>query len=591
MSNPHDGQNQPPFVPGDDGPYGQPSGNPAPPPMSSPYGAPLGNSGSNSGGSAQRQPPRFPDLNQPAPPQQQPQQPWQPQGPPQPPASHLPTGVHQGLPPFVSPTDQGATIPPTPGLWGSRDPNNFAPPQFAYNPDQPLSVPPPVAAPPPKDRKRLVIAVSAAVAVLAAVGVGAAMMLNKDDSPKPAATAGPTGGPMSSDSRTQVPSTAPVWSVPAATDQSAKSVVGSWLVDGHAVVRGDAGALHSFDAQSGQPQWTYTVPDQGSVICAMSQFAIRKIGVVQYGPKDNCNNLAAIDTDSGKAVWSLPVPGGSGASVSSGGDVVEASAGTTVTLWNAADGKKLWDADLGKANPPCKLNQSNVKGAVVILIADCGKGATVLAKDAHNGKDLWQAPLPPDGLNGAQITIVSAAYPTIVHVEAPAGAQPFDRYYTFESTKGTAMPPLDGVGAFGKLDLTVGSDSRQQIPHMQGNTLIAATAAKDPATGGPPQAGVVAVDLNSAKVLWQAPATFGNPVAITSLDAGRVTVFDGGDASHPPRLLAFATPNGSPLISGIDTTLGPDWTGPATAYLTGNRLILLPGAPEKGLSLMAFGFK
>src|SRR5882757_5400367 len=98
MSTPRDGHEPNPFAPrpDDENSSGQQSSHPAPPPMSSPYGAPLSNSESNSGGSAQRQPPRFPQLNQPAS------------------GADPASGARQGPPPFVSPSDDplAATIPP-----------------------------------------------------------------------------------------------------------------------------------------------------------------------------------------------------------------------------------------------------------------------------------------------------------------------------------------------------------------------------------------------------------------------------------------------------------------------------------------------
>jgi hypothetical protein len=315
------------------------------------------------------------------------------------------------------------------------------------------------------------------------------------------------------------------------------------------------------------------------------------MGLVQYGPNGNCNTVAVIGTDDGKAVWTAPVgtaPGAAAGTVpqtSFGGDVTAGQAGTSVTVWSATDGKQLWTTDLAQAKPACQLEQLGVKGAYVTLVEDCGAGPVVTMKDSHTGNNLWQTPLPPDGLNGAQITLVQAAFPTIVHV-ASQGGQPVDRYYSLDP-KGKLQPAVNGTGDYGQLNLNVGPQGQQHpLAHLQENVLIAPTADKDTT------ASLVAFDLTSGGKLWQAPATTSGPVTIAAVAADKVTVFDGGSAGSPARLLAYATAGGAPVASGISGTLGTDWSGPAAAaYIAGDRLIVVPAAPEKGADVLAFALK
>ena len=132
------------------------------------------------------------------------------------------------------------------------------------------------------------------------------------------------------------------------------------------------------------------------------------------------------------------------------------------------------------------------------LIQDCGAGPVVTAKDSHSGHDLWTTPLPPDGLNGAQITLVQAAFPTMVHV-ASQGAQPIDRYYSFDTT-GKAQAAIPGTGDFGTLDMNVGARGQQHpVRHIQDTTLVVPTA------DGDTSASLVAFDLKSGNKLWQTP--------------------------------------------------------------------------------------
>lgn len=487
-------------------------------------------------------------------------------------------------PPFEQRSSQGIS-----SGWGTGSGSErFAPPppQFSYRPE--MQPPPPPPAPPASDNRRKVIigAVAAVVVVGAAVGVGTMMM--GGSSTKQSTTGGPTVS-MGQDSHTTAPadkSVAAAWSVQAGGD--ATTVVGSWLVDNKSIVRGDTGALKAYEAESGKSLWTFPAPGQGSTICGMSQLAIRKLGLVQSGPSGSCDTVTAVNTDSGKQVWTAAVaapPGSAPGTVpltSFGGDVAAGQAGTSVTVWSAADGHQLWSADLAKANPACRLEQLGVKGAYVTLVEDCGAGPVVAARDSHSGKELWHTPLPPDGLNGAQVTLVQAAFPTIVHV-ASQGAQPLDKYYSFD-TKGKAQATISGTGDFGALDLNTGPQGQQHpLPHVQDTTLVAPTADKDT------NAGLVAFDLGSGNKLWQIPAVKSGPVTIAGLDANKVTIFDGGTTDSPARLLAYATKGGAPVASGISGTLGTDWSGPAAAaYVAGDRLIVLPASPEKGADVLAF---
>ncbi|MBS2551953.1 PQQ-binding-like beta-propeller repeat protein [Catenulispora sp. NL8] len=589
MSTPQDeqGGRPNPFSPPpqDEAPYDS-SPPPAPPMMHSPYRPDEQLPGQEP---QRRQPPRFPALHH---------GPGHGQGPEQPPAPQAPQQQvpqqqqqqQQAPPPFEQRASQSSASGWGTGATGAAGGGNqpyIQPPQFSYRPEM-QPAPPPPAPPAGNDRRKMLIGVSAAV-VLVIAAVGAGVSVFGGGSSKQPATAGGLG----QDSRSGSSATSAAdksvpaaWSAPAAGD--AATVVGSWLVDNHSIVRGDTGAVKAYDSESGKALWTFPVPGQGSSICAMSQLAIRKIGLVQYGPDGNCDTIAAVGTDDGKPVWTQPLavapgaPAGTVPLMSFGGDVVAGQAGTSVTVWGAADGKQLWTSDLSKLKPACRLEQLGVKGAYVTLIQDCGAGPVVTMKDSHKGTDLWSTPLPPDGLNGAQITLVQAAFPTIVHVASPGG-QPVDRYYSFDP-KGKAQAPINGSGDFGALDLNVGPQGQQHpLPHIQDNTFVAPTADKDPT------ASLVAFDLVSGNKLWQGAATPSGPVTIAAVDPNKVTVFDGGAADAPARLLAFATKDGSPMASGISGTLGTDWSGPAAAaYIAGDRLIVLPAAPEKNADVLAF---
>ncbi|GAA1982524.1 PQQ-binding-like beta-propeller repeat protein [Catenulispora subtropica] len=547
--------------------------------MGSPYGAPLSNNAGNSGGSMPQQPP-------------QPRPPVPPQGGPV-------WGPGQTPPPFGSPDGRSSnlTIPPAPSTrdWGNTSAGFAPPPQFSYNPDQPLMTPPPSVPPPKKSRKRLVIAVSSAVVVAAAAVTGGVILMSHDDSDKPAVT----GGPLTTDTHTsdapRPPSADPVWKAEANTDPNAKTTLGSWLTDSNSVIRGDTTGLQSYDIKTGKELWTFA-PNQGETLCEMSRVARSKVGVLRYGQNGNCTSVAAIDTGSGKPLWTATIPGGGpdNSSISLTDGLVSGTGGNLLTVWNAADGKKLWDADLAKANPTCRLIQAAVRGTSAAVLADCGKGATVLMKDGHTGADQWQTPLPPAPAPDAHYTLVQAASPAVVHIEATQqGSTPADQYVAL-SDKGQIQSTFNGTGPFGQLEPRLGPEGKQaQVAHMQGNILVEPTTATDPATGKPSASGLVAIDTATGKQLWQSPAMNGSPVAIVALDPDTTVVLDGGNTKAGPgaRLLAFSTMSGTAKTSPIPDPLGPDWAGTSAAYLVGDRLVVVPAQPTKGASMVAFEVK
>ncbi|GAA2040928.1 hypothetical protein GCM10009839_49010 [Catenulispora yoronensis] len=503
-------------------------------------------------------------------------------------------------PPFVQqpgPTSTGTTIPPvapTGQEWGARNETFFLPPQFSYNPDQKLPDPPTLVEP-KRSRKRLIMAITGAVVLLAGAAGGVWVVTSHSKSDNRSGT-DTTGGTLIPDEHTASPAAAglkPAWQAKAdGLGPDAKTVVGTWLADGHTIVRGDATGLQAYDAETGNALWTYSVPDQGSKICDMSRQANQKIGVVRYGPSGGCTTIAAIDTGTGKALWTTQIPGGTkNPALSATDGAVAATAGTMLTVWNAADGKKLWDLDLSVSTPVCRMIQAEVQDTIAALLADCGKGPEVLMKAVTTGADLWQAPIPPDNVPVAQYTLVRATAPTIVHVEAtPDGAAPVDHYYTIND-RGLIQSTIEGIGPFGTLDPRVGpAHQTHQAAYVAGTTLILPTAAKN-AAGAAPAAGLVAFDYVSGKQLWQTDPMDGAPVAIVSMDETQTVVYDSGNSKTGPgaHLVALKTVGGATAAAPLKDAIGHDVSGPVTAYLAGDRLVVVPATPQKGAAILAYG--
>ncbi len=123
----------------------------------------------------------------------------------------------------------------------------------------------------------------------------------------------------------------PVWQAP--YDQgSNERASGSWGLDG-TVVRARFDGLIAYDVATGHQRWTFPVPGQ-QVLCGMSRHLAGGVGLVAYALENQtCDQVAAIDTTTGRQLWTRKLTG-SGLPSSLTADVFDV-AGQTALLRTA----------------------------------------------------------------------------------------------------------------------------------------------------------------------------------------------------------------------------------------------------------------
>ncbi|AUY52360.1 PQQ-binding-like beta-propeller repeat protein [Streptomyces sp. CB01881] len=98
----------------------------------------------------------------------------------------------------------------------------------------------------------------------------------------------------------------PAWEAPGRPGKR-RDALGSWCVHG-LVVRGTLEGLHTFEAETGRPGWSWTVPRRG-VLAAMSERVVDGVGLVVHADEDDGRltgiTVTAFEVRSGDALWSF----------------------------------------------------------------------------------------------------------------------------------------------------------------------------------------------------------------------------------------------------------------------------------------------
>ncbi|MFF4254386.1 PQQ-binding-like beta-propeller repeat protein [Streptomyces sp. NPDC001663] len=323
-------------------------------------------------GPPQDQPPQQPGFGAPQQPGYgYPQAPGAPQTPPPPPPQQpgygYPQAPPQGQPPQAPPTPPGYGYPgQQPNPYGQQPPNPYGQ-QPGYGYQQPTVPLQPQAGQPAGGRKmnaQLVIIVAAVVAIALIVGGGIwyASSGKGDDKKDPElSSAGPTGGGddksdtggTSSKGEEKVPantSSEVLFQVPEPKVDDSTVVSGSWLTD-KAYVKSGVAEINGYDPDKGTKLWTIKLP--GPVCEASDHTTADNRTAIVFQPKmppknssAGCSQVAAIDLDAGKKLWTKTVNSGDRPigldNVTVSGDTVAVGSTSGGAAWDITSGKSLW---------------------------------------------------------------------------------------------------------------------------------------------------------------------------------------------------------------------------------------------------------
>ncbi|MFE5816473.1 PQQ-binding-like beta-propeller repeat protein [Streptomyces sp. NPDC056479] len=337
-------------------------------------------------------------------PQQPPAQP--PQGPPTPPsqpgygypqAPQAPQGAPQATPPgYGYPTQQPAPYGQPQNPYGQPQNPYTQPPGYGY-PQQTVPMHPQpgqAAGGGGRSSSQLAVIVAAAVVVIALIiggGVWYAQLGDEGGKDDTAGSSGGTGGggddqgdggfdaPDGTEKAPGNPSSQVLFQVPSpdVDDDTSIVVSGSWLT-GKAYVKSGVAEIVGYDPDKGTKLWSVKLP--GPVCQAARHISEDGVTAVAFEPamptKDKpshgCTQVAAIDLDAGKKLWTKSAQNEDGQirydNITLSGGTVAAGGTSGGAAWDLASGKPLW---IPKANDSC-YDLGYAGGPKMVAVRKCG---------------------------------------------------------------------------------------------------------------------------------------------------------------------------------------------------------------------------
>jgi len=350
----------------------------------------------------------------------------------------------------------------------------------------------------------------------------------------------------------------PASAAPSGADDT---LVGGWLL-GDAVVRADSSGVHAYALADGKPTWAVAPPAEGAAACGLSPTVnATGLGAVlfrpQADPKSPCTLLAAVDTKTGKTVWTKTLSDAKdayGAHVAVTADKVIAVGDDKAAAWAAADGKDLWQ--YGGQGKFCTLS-GNASGGTVLLHSSCADSTPVdqaVALNAADGKLKWWR-----GLNNQPKTVtVLSAEPAVVLTTGDKPAD--DRVFGWGATGDPAAEiPVSVEG--GRLDVGHGTFDATPGVFFQDHTMVTTVT---PAEDGPST--VTAYDLATGKALWKTRVSEKGKARAVGFDNGAMLLAVDERLDQPAHLSRFAATGGQETAGGAY----PQGTG---SLLTSGRVL------------------
>ncbi|MEU1529891.1 PQQ-binding-like beta-propeller repeat protein [Streptomyces fagopyri] len=347
--------------------------------------------------------------------------------------------------------------------------------------------------------------IALALAVLAAAGGAAAVLLEQEGTATSA-----------SEKLTQV------WQIPAPAADDA--LIGSWLTDKLLIRASSRGGLQAYDLTDGKQAWNAAnltgSAGRGTVPCAMSPtLSAHGIGTVAFGKDGStCTWLAAVKASTGKILWSTPLtnakhPTAATTSTYLQGDVATIVGENFLGGVDIRTGSRVWSY---KARGHyCNAYDWGTNGTVLVddFCLDQKSRFTLTAFDGRTGKTIWRKAESAH----SDVTQVLSGSPLVAAVHT--ARQDVVRVL---GTTGTGRKL-----AVGDDELTTGNDSgADHSARLYGNVLVTPASASgtavidgfDTATGArlwTHRSAALAIPASGADDKVYAVTTSGSPQLIT----------------------------------------------------------------------------
>ncbi|MET9290656.1 PQQ-binding-like beta-propeller repeat protein [Streptomyces sp. NPDC003077] len=437
-------------------------------------------------------------------------------------------------------------------------------------PQAPVPIPVPAPAPKKKSKASLVILMVVALLVLVGAGGGTWYLLSGNDG--------------------QV-----LWSIEAQTKQGAlveAQTRGTWFA-GNAVVQTLRDGLKAYDRDTGRQLWATALPGDAQSTCSAPELSTGNIGMVAYGVKQGCNQVAAFDLTTGKELWHKGFK--KGIQIARTGDVAVIFGEKDITALNARTGRLAWD-------PKAAVTEDcgpgvYTGGPALIRYRSCGSH-TVIGKwwsevssiDPSTGKVKWTYRLESgepgeEPLFSSSPEIISTSPVVLLH---DTGYKQTTRLLALDDATGKVRSTLAG-GPPAKYVRSHEESGPWPEAVTVGSTFLLS------ALDGDDKGIIAAYDLDSGKLLWKTkpgpkqkffplPAAPGGPLQAYLTNRG-------GDLN--PQLVEFAKDGTMRTVVEYPTDVDKRMSISAQPYVNRGRLFItcadtrLTFGDEKAYSLVA----
>ncbi|MFD6919828.1 PQQ-binding-like beta-propeller repeat protein [Streptomyces sp. NPDC059944] len=403
-----------------------------------------------------------PPPPQTAPPAAPPQQPY---GYPQTPPPAQPGYGYPGQPqpPY------GAPGQPQPPYGAPAQPGPYGYPQQQTMPMQPQA--PQKGSGGGKFNAQLVIIVAAVVVVALIIGGGVLYANGKNDDKKTSAdSGGGTGGKggdgkgtggTSSNGQEKVPAStasSPLFQIPAPAipkDDTSVTTVGSWLTD-KVYAKSGVAEINGYDPDSGAKTWTIKLP--GPVCQASRHTTDSDRTAIIYEPamptkaepSHGCSQLAAIDLDAGKKLWTRTIKSGDQPinldNVTVSGNTVAAGSTSGGGAFDISTAKVLWAP---KSADSC-YDSGYGGGAKLVAVRKCGAYGSsrqlhIQTIDPKTGKVISEYKMSP----GIEYASVVSTDPLVVAADVGDSAgdgSGISDFFSIDNKTGTLRTKISAPG-------------------------------------------------------------------------------------------------------------------------------------------------
>ncbi|MEW2163952.1 PQQ-binding-like beta-propeller repeat protein [Streptomyces sp. NPDC007084] len=405
-----------------------------------------------------------------APPAAPPQQPY---GYPQTPPPAQPGYGYPGQPqaPYGAPGQPPYGAPGQPAYGAPGQPGT----PYGYPQTVPMQQPAPQGGGAGKSNTAMVVIIAAAVVALALIiggGVWYANSSGKDDDKKTsAASGGDTGGKgggdakgtggTSSGGQEKAPastSSHPLFQIPAPAlpkSDSSVTTVGSWLTD-KVYAKSGVAEINGYDPDSGAKTWTIKLPGP---VCQASRHTTEsdRTAIIyepemptKAQPSHGCSQLAAIDLDAGKKLWTRTIKSGDRPinldNVTVSGNTVAAGSTSGGGAFDISTAKPLWAP---KTTDSC-YDAGYAGGPKLVAVRKCGEyGSTrqlhIQTIDPKTGKVISEYKMSP----GIEYASIVSTDPLVVAADVGDSAgdgSGISDFFSIDNKTGTLRTRISAPG-------------------------------------------------------------------------------------------------------------------------------------------------